>query len=61
MNGTVHRTEYGGTPVLQMNDCRAYEDIESISADLNDDCRLLYQMTGCAFFVCPKALYGRVQ
>ena len=30
VNGTVHRTEYGGAPVLQMNDCRAYEDIECI-------------------------------
>ena len=55
VNGTVHRTEYGGAPVLQMNDCRAYEDIESISADLNDDCRLLYQMTGwCVFLYGPR-------
>lgn len=55
VNGTVHRTEYGGAPILQMNDCRAYEDIESISADLNDDCRLLYQMTGwCVFLYGPR-------
>lgn len=36
VNGTVHRTEYGGAPVLQMNDCSVHSyDIDPHSYDVD--------------------------